>query len=237
MESSDPRCDFHDLRGTSKVPVLWGASRAVLNRVLFGLVSTVSQAPYWVEIRGREADIEGPGPADLGWIARDRLFAIGDLLQTEQADAPATVAFALISFLRDPSAGAIAQALRLPPTASQGENAAGTPAVPQVVAIANVDRADQLWPQTPQAMREVVRAFLRAGVVPYFSTQIPTKRRAAADFVFEVAASSLSTWRTGSLRCEKAPESSTWKEGDNVALTRLPTIAAALSGKAGAAVH
>ena len=233
MDNDDPRCDFSDLRGGPKVPVLWGPSRAVLNRVLFGLATAVSRAPYWVEVQGQEGTSEELGPADLGWIPPERLFTLGSLLGSGSSGRPEPVAFALISFLRDPSPGAIAEVMKLPPLES-GEG--GTAGSSRLVAIANVDRVDQLWPQTPQAMREVVRAFLRAGVVPYFSTQKPTKRREAADFVFEAAASSLGSWRTGTLRCEKAPQGAAWKEGDSLAFTRLPTIAAALSGKTAAAV-
>lgn len=211
--------------------MVWAASRAVLNRTLFGLARAVSPCPYWVEIRGRQADTEGPGPADLGWIEPDRLFNIGDLLETPAKDAPPTVEFALISFLRDPSAGPIADAMRLPPVAPQPGTGPGTTDPTRVVAIANVDRVDQLYPETPRAMQAVVRAFLRAGVVPYFSTQRPTRRRAAADFVFQVAAPSVGEWKTGTLACEKAPEGAFWRAGDSLPLTRLPTIAGALSGK------
>jgi hypothetical protein len=237
MDLNDPRCDFADLRGEAKVAVLWGPSRAVLNRALYGLVTAVSPTPYWVEVRGGDADPEGPGPAELGWIPADHVVALGDLLGSDPAGGPATIAFALISFLRDPTAAAIADALRLPTPAPPLGGAAAPPRPSGAVAIANVDRADQLWPQTPQAMREVVRAFLRAGLVPYFSTQKPTKRREGADFVFEVTAGSLATWRTGALRCEKAPPGASWKEGDRVALTHLPTIAAALGGRLGSAVR
>lgn len=211
--------------------MVWGASRAVLSRVLFGLARAASPSPYWVEIRGRQAEPDGPGPTELGWVRPDRFFIIGDLLELQPKDAQATVPFALISFLRDPSAAAIADTMRLPPNTDQSWTALGTTEAPRVVAVANVDRVDQLYPQTPRAMQAVVKAFLRAGVVPYFSTQRATKRSAAADFVFQVVATSLGEWRAGTLVCEKAPEGSFWKKGDGLLLTRLPSIASALSGK------
>lgn len=231
MVGADPRCDFTDLRASQRVPVVWGAQRAVLNRVLFGLARAASPSPFWVEIRGRQSELDGPGPGDLGWIRPDRLFVIGDLFETPPKDAPATVSFALVSFLRDPSAAAIADTMRLPSSPPALSTAGGAHDALKVVAVANVDRVDQLYPETPRAMQTVVRAFLRAGIVPYFSTRKATKRSAAADFVFQVVATSLGEWRTGSLVCEKAPEGASWKPGDNLPLTRLPSIAGALSGK------
>lgn len=231
MADDDPRCDFRDLRTTPKVPVVWSASRAVMNRVLFGLARAVSPAPYWVEVRARHADADEPGPADLGWIPPDRLFNLGELFDAPSRDAPPPVEFALISFLRDPSSAPITEAMKLGPLTEGSDSTSGTPGLPRVVAIANVDRVDQLWPETPRAMQTVVRAFLRAGLVPYFSTLRPTKRSAAADFVFQAVAKSVGEWRSGTLACEKAPDDASWKRGDTLPLTQFPTISAALSGR------
>lgn len=216
------------------MPVLWGASRSVLNRVLFGVARAVAPTVYWVEVRGRQEETEGPGPADLGWIRPDRLFNLGEIFGSVSKSTPPPVEFALISFLRDPSPEAIARAMQLPPGAQGPQPDAG----PQsVVAIANVDRVDQLWPQSPSAMQSVVRSFLRIGLVPYFSTQRPTKRREGADFVFQVVAKSVGEWQSGTLVCERAPEGTFWRTGDALPLTRFPTISAALSGKIDATGH
>lgn len=230
MAGLDPRCDFRDLRTAPRVPVVWSASRAVLNRVLFGMARAVSPTPYWVEIRGRQAEPDEPGPAELGWIEPGRLFFVGDLLEAPSKDAPPPVDFPLISFLRDPSAEAIARAMQLPPLAPPTAMNPGFSGPPTVVAIANVDRVEQLWPETPRAMQEVARAFLRAGIVPYFSTQRPTKRRLGADFVFQVVATSVGEWKAGNLTCEKATDGAVWRAGDSLPLARFPTISAALSG-------
>lgn len=231
MEDVDPRCDFRDLRAAPRIPVVWSASRDVLNRVLFGLARAVSPSPYWVEFRGRQGEPDPPGPADLRWVEPDHLFNIGSLFETPSKDAPPTVEFALISFLRDPSAEPIAQTMRLTPVTRPLGTTPEASGPLSVVAVANVDRIDQLYPETPRAMQAVVRAFLRAGVVPFFSTLRPTKRRAAADFVFQVAAPGLGEWKTGTLTCEKAPEGLSWRTGDSLPLTRFSTVSAALSGK------
>ncbi len=228
MTDVDARLDFRDLRVGQRVPVVWGSSRPVLNRVLFGLARSVCSLPYWVEIRAREGEPEANGPADLGWIAPDRLINLGQLFGDPPRGSPPTIEFALLTFLRDPTAEPIAQAMRLPPTPAGA--AASRPEGPTVVAVANVERIEQLYPETPGAMRAVVRAFLKAGVTPFFSTLRPSKRRAAADFVFQVKAAELGEWKTGTLVCEKAPDDAYWKTGDAVPLPRFPVVAAALSG-------
>jgi hypothetical protein len=231
VPSVDPRCDFSDLKGTGRVPEVWGSSRAVVNRVLFGIAHAVSSAPYWVEIRGRQPEPEGPGPAELGWIPQERLFLLGDLLETPARGAPANAEFAVISFLREPTAKAIADAMARPSLGGTAGPAAGAGGTPSVIAIANVDRVNQLFPETPQAMRAVIVAFSKAGLVPYFSTVQPTNRRSAADFVFRATAAGMAAWRSGALVCEKAPEPSSWKVGDELPLTRLPSVSRALSGR------
>jgi len=204
----------------------------VLNRVLFGMARTVCTSPYWVEIRGRQGEVEEPGPGELGWVAADRLFYIGDLFESSTGAVRPPVEFALLSFLRDPSQEPVSEAMKLPPTEPAPAAPSGASAPPRVVAVANVDRVEQLYPETPRAMQAVVRAFLKAGLVPFFSTLRATKRSVAADFVFQVVARGLSDWKSGTLVCAKAPEDSSWKVGDNVPLTRLPTIASSLSGRA-----
>lgn len=211
--------------------MVWGTSRSVVNRVLFGIAQAVVPAPYWVEIRARPGETDEPGPASLGWIGPDRLFFLGDLMDAGSDSTPAAVPFALISFLREPSAAAISEAMRLPQISPEAATMPGSSGPRPVVAIANVERAEQLWSETPRAMQAVVKAFLAAGVVPYFSTLRPSKRRLGADLVFRVVAASLGEWRTGTLACEKAPEGTAWREGDSLPLTHFPSIAGALSGK------
>lgn len=231
MSDVDPRLDFRDLRTAHRVPVFWGPSRSVLNRVMFGVARAVSPSPYWVEIRGREPETDQAGPADLGWIAPDRLFHLGDSTGSSARGSPPSVEFALISFLRDPTTEPIAKAMRLPPLARPLGPEPSPSAPLNVVAVANVDRIDQLYPETPGAMRAVVRAFVGANLAPFFSTLRPSQRRAAADFVFEVTPTHLSNWNAGKLVCEKAPEGSSWKLGDSISLRSLPSVTAALSGK------
>ena len=214
-----------------RVPEVWGSSRAVVNRVLFGIAHAVSSSPFWVEIRGRQPEPEGPGPVDLGWIPPDHLFFLGDVLGSSPRDAPANTEFPVISFLRDPSAKAIQDAMARPPAAGSLGRIDSPQDPPRIIAVANVDRVNQLWPESPQAMRAVIGAFSKAGFVPFFSTTDPTKRRSAADFVFHPTAPTLVDWRSGMLVCERAPEGASWKAGDNLPLSRIPSIARALSGR------
>ena len=234
MAADDPRCDFSDLQGSQRIPVVSGTSRAVVNRVLYALAEAASASPYWVEIRAGKTEPEDEGPAGFGWIPSDRLFVVGDLLEAERQDAPAAVSFPLISFLRDPTAEPISAAMRLRPVPQAPGAVPGPAETRDVVAVANVERAGQLWPESPRAMQAVVRAFLRAGVVPYFSTLRPSKRREGADLVFHVEAPNIGSWRTGTLRCERAPEGAVWTAGDALPLTRIPRVAAALTRKVGA---
>ncbi len=231
MAAADARADFSDLKLGPRIPVVWGDSRGLVKRVLFGIARSISTSPYWVEIRDRQPGSEEPGPAELGWIEAGRLFYLGDLFASQSANAPPPVDFPLISFLRDPSGAPVTAAMQLPSTAPLAGVGSDSTAPQRIVAVANVDRVDQFWPETPQAMQAVVRAFLRIGLVPYFSTQKATKRSAAADFVFRVVAPGLSDWKAGKLVCDKAREGSSWSVGDSLPLTRFPSIARALGGK------
>ncbi len=232
MSAQDPRCDFRELRTAPTVVLVWGTgSRNTLNRVLFGLALAATPEPFWVEIRGRTPEPGERGPADLGWIAGDRLFHLGDLLDPTPTAGPPSAEFAVISFLRDPSPEAITRAMSASPRAAAPRSDPSSGGDRKVMAIANVDRVDALWPESPKAVLTVVRAFQTARITPFFSTLKPTKRRFGADLVFQIVTTATGDWQSGALTCEKAPEGSFWKSGDSLPLTQLPTVSSALSGK------
>ena len=211
---------------------MWGRSRTVLNRVLFGLARAATSELYWVEVRGRSDEPpDEPGPADLGWVLPDRRFVVGEMMEAPSPTGPPNVSFAMISFLRDPTPSALEAVLGLRRTDGVPEATGSPPSGSTVVAVANVDRVSRLYSESPQAMRAIVRAFQAAGLVPYFSTLRHTRRSDAADYRFQVDADDLASWRSGSLRCEKAPPESSWHVGDSVPLTHLAALASVLSGR------
>jgi hypothetical protein len=67
-------------------------------------------------------------------------------------------------------------------------------------------------------------------VTPFFmSVGPPGAGRFAFDAVFEVRGESLDAWRSGSIRCEKAPDGAGFGGGQPIRLGEIPEVAPAFT--------
>ena len=214
--------------------LVWGASRAVSNRVLWALVSANDAAAHWLEIRTGEGDpSDREGPADLHWVPAHRLLVARELGSVVPQDAVANMALMMVIRADEPAHELLrlSDFLRLPSAAQDLISQLGSTTGARSIAISNTDRIREHFPSDYRQMRPVFDRFLEAHLHPFFSVVGQgTERRFASDFVFEAQAPDLAHWKEGKLLCEKAPRDSSLSAGDAVALMEIPEIAVALQG-------
>ena len=214
--------------------LVWGANRAVANRVLWALVSANDPAAHWLEIRTGEGDpSDREGPADLHWVPAHRLLVARELGSVVPQDAVANLALMTIIRADEPAHELLrlSDFLRLPSAAQDLISQLGSTAGARSIAISNTDRIREYFPRDPRQMRPVFDRFLEAHLHPFFSVVGQgTERRFASDFVFEVQGATLAHWKEGKLLCEQAPGDSPLSQGDSVPLKEVPEISAALQG-------
>ena len=207
---------------------LWGDSRPVLNRVLFAMVQANDSSPYWLDIRGPANVVSEPGPVELGWIPRDRLFVTGESSDARpQHSGSSPHLSSLVSSDEPPQElSKISDFLRLPPIAQEIVSRVERTQTCHVVAIANSDRVRSEYPMDVEGVRHVIEAFLAAPILPFFcATSPPGPGRWAFDFVFELRAKDLRSWRDGVLVPERAPAGTGFTVGEPIP---LPSIAEVL---------
>ncbi len=214
--------------------LVWGANRAVVNRILWALVSANDPAAHWLEIRTGEGDpSDREGPADLHWVPAHRLLVARELGSVVPQDAVANLALMTIIRTDEPAHELLrlSDFLRLPSAAQDLISQLGSTAGARSIAISNTDRIREYFPRDSRQMRPVFDRFLESHLHPFFSVVGQgTERRFASDFVFETQAGDLAHWKEGKLLCEKAPKDSSLSAGDSVALEEIPEISAALQG-------
>lgn len=234
-----PRSPAFDLSVLGSGPYgtfLWGESRAVLNRVLFAMVRAIDAQPLWLDLGALQPEHGEPGPIELEWIPRDRVFLATEPSVTRPQDAVANMA--LMSLVRaDESAGAITRLsdfVRLPPIAQEIISQIGNGESRHALAIANSDRVRSVYPNTVEGVRPIVASFLDSKILPVFAARgIPGPGRMAFDFVFEVRASDVAHWHEGSLVPEKTPSGTPLRLGEPIPFSSIPKLGEAFSSTPG----
>jgi hypothetical protein len=209
---------------------LWGDSRPVLNRVLFAMVSANDSSPFWLDIRGPAHATSEPGPVELGWIARNRLFLTAEPSEARPQSAADLLTISSVIRADEPPQvlTQFTDFLRLPPIAQEIVSRVERTETCHAIAIANSDRVRRDYPTTVDGVRRVIDVFLAAPILPFFSaTSPPGLGRWAFDFVFEVRAKGLPSWREGLLIPEKAPAESDFTVGRGVRLASIPEMVSA----------
>jgi hypothetical protein len=229
LESSP--LDFTELTRSPGATLLWGESRAVVNRVLFAMVRSNDRDPFWIQVVS-SADEDGhPTPLDLRWIPKERAFVIGDPDELKPHDAIANMALAALLAEETSPTSIIADFLRLPGVTQEligGQQGASRA---RAVGFANADLVRKYYRSGPRDVEPLLQAMVGGGLLPFFgSTTRPGPGQWAFDHSFEVRAPSLDRWREGRIVCEKAPTSSPWHVGAEVPLAEIRPAAAALSG-------
>lgn len=214
---------------------LWGDSRAVINRVLYAMVRSNDSSPFWLDIRDPADPPREPGPVELGWIPRDRLFVVGEPSEVRPQNAVANLA--LSAFVREDEPPQVlahlSDFLRLPPILQEIVSRPEHAETSHAVAISNTDRVRRDYPTTVEGVRHVIEPFLAAPILPFLSaTSPPGEGRWAFDFVFEVRARDLAHWKEGCLIVEKAPEAARFPTKRAVPLSSVPEITHTFSGSA-----
>src|SRR5208282_5192819 len=121
---------------------LWGESRSVVNRLLFAMVRAVDPEPLWLDLAPPGPPAEGPGPAELGWIARDRLFRAEDPELARPQDAVANMALLNVVRADEPAAtvAKLADFVRLAPIVQEIISRVGAEGPRHALAVSNSDR-------------------------------------------------------------------------------------------------
>ena len=209
---------------------VWGDSRPVLNRVLFAMVRANDSSPYWLDIRGPANVASEPGPVELGWISQDRLFLTGQPSDARPQHVGGNPQLLTLVSPEEPAPvlASISDFLRLPPIAQEIVSRVERTQTCHVVAIANSDRVRFEYPMNVQGVRRFIDAFLAAPILPFFcATSPPGPGRWAFDFVFEIRANDLTSWREGVLVPEKAPAGTGFPIGQPIPLPSIPEMSRA----------
>jgi len=223
--------DFTELSRPPGATVLWGEHRAVVNRLLFAMVRANDPEPFWVQVVAPGGAEGAPTPVDLGWIAKERAYLVGDPMELQPHEAIANMALTSLLSAGERQSSLLADFLRLPDVTQeligyqQGKSSA------RALGIANVDLVRRYYPSTPEEVAPFLQAMVKGGLLPFFGiTTRPGRGQWAFDHSFEVRAPSLERWEEGALICEKSPSSSPWRVGAAVRLRDLPAAARALGG-------
>ncbi|MGA8711112.1 MAG: hypothetical protein WB786_07795 [Thermoplasmata archaeon] len=212
MASSDPATfDFSSLGRGGLSTFLWGESRTVVNRLLFAMVRAVDPEPLWLDLAPHGPPGEEPGPAELGWIPKDRLFLAEDPDLARPQDAVANMALLNVVRADEPasSVAKVADFIRLAPIAQEIISRIGPDSPRHALAVSNSDRVRPDYPHSVEGIQPIVAALLDAPLTPFIAAQgTPGAGRMAFAFVFEVRATDLAHWREGSLVPEKVPSES-----------------------------
>jgi len=230
MPGADAKRGPPSLSSLSRGPwatFIWGDSRAVTNRVLYGMVCANDSSPFWLDIRGSTDVPSEPGPVELGWIPPDRLFLTGEPEEARPQKAVGNQALSTLVRGDEPAQvlAHISDFLRLPPIAQEIVSRLNRTETCHVVAIANGDRVRRDYPTTVEGVRHVIEPFLAAPILPFFSaTSPPGAGRWAFDFVFEVRAKDLAHWRKGFLVPEKVPSDVEFTVGRPIQLGSIPQL-------------
>ena len=207
---------------------LWGESRAVVNRLLFAMVRAVDPEPLWLDLAPRPPGEEEPGPAELGWIAKDRLFLAEDPDVARPQDAVANMALLNVVRADEPtsSVARVADFVRLAPIAQEIISRIGPDGPRHALAVSNSDRVRGDYPHTVEGIQPVVSALLDAPLTPFIAAQgTPGAGRMAFAYVFEVRAKDLAHWSEGDILPEKVPTGSDISVGVPIPLRNIPGLA------------
>ena len=224
-----------DLRSLTREPratFLWGLCRPVVNRVLFAFARANDPEFYWLDLRDRNAPRDPGDPVERGWVPEDHLFLTDHPEEARPQDALGNLA--LLSVVRSDEPEKVltrlSDFLRLPSVAQEIIARVGATDEPHVLVIANADRVRPYYPTSPDGVRPVLTPFLDNRVFPIFcASSPPGEGRWAFDFVLKVEAANLDDARSGSLRCESAPEGTPFRPGEATPLGSIPDIARALA--------
>ena len=210
-----------------------GASRAAVLRVAYALARANDRLPFWVSIRDPDERTNAAGPLELGWLPKEQTFVVSRQEARPREAVPASAVWNVVRS-DEPSAvvSELVNFLRLPDSVQQALGQFGGTDRLRVFVVANCDRVRDVYPNTPEGVRPIVDAMLRAGGLPIFAAVSPPgPGRMAFDFVFEVRIPALDQWRDGILFCEKAPEGSGFSGGQTLRVASVPSIARALAGQ------
>jgi hypothetical protein len=226
--SATPTLDLTSLGRGGSSTFLYGESRAVVNRLLFGMVRAIDPEPLWLDLGPRRPPGEEPGPAELGWIAKDRLFLAEDPEMARPQDAVANMALSNVVRADEPATlvARVADFVRLAPIAQDIISRVRIDGPRHALAISNSDQVRGDYPHTIEGIQPIVTALVEAPLVPFIGAQgTPGAGRMAFSFVFEVRAKDLAHWRDGSLRPEKVPGGSGVQVGVPIPLPHISGLA------------
>jgi len=223
-----PTLDLRALGRMDHSTFLYGPSRAVVNRLLFAMVHAVDAEPLWLDLAPRPAAGEEPGPAELGWIAKDRLFLAEEADVARPQDAVANMALSNVIRTDEPasSVARVTDFIRLAPIVQEIISRIDRDGPRHALAVSNSDRLRGDYPHTVEGIQPIVTTLLEAPLIPFIAAQgTPGAGRMAFAFVFEVRAKDLAHWRDGSLVPEKAPRESNLPIGGAIPLRDIPGLA------------
>jgi hypothetical protein len=205
--------------------LVWGDSRAIINRVIFSMVRSLDPTPLWLEVTDPGED---PEPRRLGWIPPDRLYvserredleparAMGNLALwgIVRSDEPATLLARLTDFVR------------LPPLVQEVLGGSTPTNRPRALAVGNAGRVAQLFRERPEELQWLV-TYLRESSLSLVAggVQPPGTARGVFDCEFHVEGQSMSNWREATVACDRSRIVGTYPIGRPRALGQIPGLA------------
>jgi hypothetical protein len=227
--------DFSELTRFPGATILWGKTRAVVNRVLFAMVHSNDQSPFWVEVVDSAHEDGSATPLDLKWISKERVYLIGDPHELRPHAALPESALAGLVIDEKHETSLLADFLRLPGVTQELIGHQQGARTRRALGFANADLVRKYYPSAAEEVEPFLQTMVNGGLLPFFGSTTssrPNSGQWAFDHSFEVRAPSLERWEEGSLLCEKAPTASPWRVGVEIPLREIRPAAAALAGVA-----
>lgn len=201
---------------------VWGAPRAVVNRVVFGMSRCLDPSPLWVELL--EGD-EEPDAVRLGWVPRQRAFVSHRIDDLETSRAVANMALWSIVRSDEPSRmlAELTDFVRLPPLIQEVLGETPGASARRAIAVGNADRVEHLFRDRSDDLRWLLGYLKGSGaslVVGLSGT--PGVNGQAFDAEFHVDGAATDAWGEGTLTCIRGGSGAGFPVG---ARTRLGAIA------------
>ncbi|MGA7846363.1 MAG: hypothetical protein WCB18_04645 [Thermoplasmata archaeon] len=205
--------------------LVWGASRPIVNRVVFSMVRSLDAMPLWLEVSERG---EKPEPLREGWVPPERLFvserpedleparAAGNLALwgVVRSDEPATLLARLTDFVR------------LPPLVQEVLGGATPTSRLRALAVGNADRVAPLFRERPEELQWLVN-YLRESSLCLIvgGTIAPGAGRGSFDSEFHVEGQSMEAWSEATVVCDRSRIGGYYPIGRPRALSKIPGLA------------
>jgi hypothetical protein len=211
---------------------IWGRPRRAVNLVLYAFASEINSEYSWLDVPG-----PGPGgpaeasdPARFGWVPSARTYQV---TATEATSADGALSVGGRWTIRHSNApelrvAELGEFLRLPSVTEEIASHRGSAGRPAVLAAANTDRIADLYAQSPDGLRPLLRSLAERSITLLVGhSGAPGPNAAAYSVIFQVEADNPWDWREARVTCMDGIRLGLLRAGNPVPFIRLAGVSRA----------